>query len=85
MFPEYCTITGCNPADSVDMTRLALPEDSVTAGFATPSIVNMTVPVGVPAPGEVVDTFDDNVIDWPNRDVLWLDVTVVIVLAWFTV
>ncbi len=46
---------------------------------------NVTVPVGVPAPGFTALTVAVKVTFWPNTDGLTEDVTVVDVLALFTV
>ena len=51
----------------------------------TPSILNCTVPVGVPLPGETTLTVAVNVTGCPKTEGLVLDVTVVVVLALLTV
>src|SRR5271166_1608110 len=50
-----------------------------------PPSLKVTVPVGVPAPGLVTLTVAVNVTLWPNTDALTALVTVVVVLAVFTV
>ena len=49
-----------------------------------PASLNVTVPVGVPAPGATAATVAVNVIDWPKTDGWADDVTAVVVNAWFT-
>ncbi len=61
--------------------RLALS----AAATLTPSMVNVTVPVGVPAPGEVAVTIAVNVIGWPKTAGLLDDDSPVVVLALLTV
>ena len=50
-----------------------------------PSIVNVTVPLGVPAPGATAATVAVNVTDCPNTEGLAEEVTTVVVLALLTV
>ena len=47
--------------------------------------MKVTVPVAVPAPGEVTLTVAVKVTDWPNTDGLAEEATVVVVETWFTV
>src|SRR5438067_8227813 len=46
--------------------------------------LKLTVPVGVPTPGATAATVAVNVTLWPNTDGLADDVSVVVVLDWFT-
>jgi hypothetical protein len=71
---------------SVDVAPLvALPLFSITAEPKfVPSILNWTVPVGLPAPGATGATVAVNLTDCPDADGFCDDVTVVVVLAWFT-
>jgi hypothetical protein len=57
--PEYTAVTVCVPTISVAMPpEVAVPETSVTGEpKALPSILNCTVPVGVPDPGDAAVTF----------------------------
>ena len=65
---------------------VALPLARVTAEpKLVPSILNCTVPVGVPEPGDTGATVAVNVTDWSATDGFSDEVTVVVVLAWFTV
>jgi len=50
-----------------------------------PSLKNVTVPVGGPAPGVTALTAAVNVTAWPSTDGLADDATVVVVKAWLTV
>src|SRR2546427_3472944 len=59
---------------------LSVPGPSVVA----PSL-KVTVPVGVPAPGETALTVAVRVTDWPNTEELVEEATVVVELAWLTV
>ena len=43
--------------------------------------LNVTVPVGVPAPGDTADTWAVKVTDWPKTEGLADDVTDVVLLA----
>jgi hypothetical protein len=47
--------------------------------------LNVTVPVGVPAPGDTTVTVAVNVTDWPKTEGLAEEVTPVVVFAWLTV
>ena len=50
----------------------------------TPSILNWTLPLGVPVPGDTAVTVAVNVTDWPKTEGLDEDATLVLVDAWFT-
>src|SRR6266498_138064 len=74
------------PAERVEVAALvALPPDKVTVPKLLPSILNCTVPVGVPEPGATGVTVAVKVIDWPKQDGLAEEVTAVVVFALFTV
>jgi hypothetical protein len=64
---------------------VAFPDDSVIGAFATPSIVNVTLPDGVPLLGEAAKTLTVNVIFCPKIDGFELETSVVFVFALFTV
>ena len=53
----------------------------VTGACATPSMLKVTVPAGVPAPGALVVTVAVKVTGWPNTDGLTADTIVVVVEA----
>ena len=73
------------PTVSAKVVNVALPPESV----AVPSVVapskNVTVPVGVPAPGAAALTVAMNTTEWPNTEGFTVDVTVVETDALFTV
>jgi hypothetical protein len=46
--------------------------------------MNVTVPVGVPEPGEVTVTIAVKVTDWPKTDGFTEELTAVVVAALFT-
>src|SRR5207244_658538 len=65
---------------------MAWPLDPrVTLGWAVPSRRNVTVPVGVPAPGATAATVAVKVTAWPNTVGLGDAATVMALLPWFTV
>ena len=64
---------------------MAVPELSATGVWGVPSIVNVTVPLVVPAPGATAATVAVNVTDWPNTEGLAEEVTTVVVSALLTV
>src|SRR5438067_4869485 len=76
----------CDPAARVLVLKVATPEAfRLTVPTLLPSMVNVAVPVGVPA-AEV--TVAVKVTDCPTPDGFWLDVSVVVVVAattWVTV
>src|SRR5262249_54997656 len=66
--PLYVASIEIDPVGRTVVVRVATPPDSV----ATPSWVwpalNVTVPVGVPAPGATVVTVAARVLAWPKTD-----------------
>ena len=76
----------CVAAESVAVANVALPEASTTP---VPSVVapslKVTVPPGMPTPGEITVTFAVNVIDEPTIDGLLDEMSVVVVPAMLTV
>ena len=67
-------------------TLVAVPPDSVAAtSRLVPSIVNCTVPVGVPEPGELALTVAVKVRGLSKYDGLDDEVTMVVLFAMFTV
>ena len=62
-----------------------MPELKVPVPTVVPASLNVTVPLGVPAPGDTALTVAVNVTDWPDTDGLAEEATVVVLLAWFTV
>ena len=68
--------------DSVDVVTVAMP---LLLSGPVPNVVepslNVTVPVGVPAPGETTVTVAVKVTPWPNVDGFGDEFSVVVVLA----
>ena len=67
------------------MSNVAIPPDRVPVPSGAEPSLNVTVPVGVPAAGEVGDTVAVNVTDWPASNGFADDDTDVDVLPWLTV
>ena len=78
----------CAPAGNVDVLQGACPATSATAlqSVVAPSL-NVTVPLGVPAPGPTAATVAVKVSGWPKTDGSGpvVRATVVVELALFTV
>ena len=72
------------PTERLEVVNVACPEAMATvlASVTAPSL-KITVPVGVPAPGETALTVAVNVTIWPNTEGED-DVTVVALEAWPT-
>ena len=66
--------------DSDEVVSVARPALRLTGDCAAPSMLNVTVPVGVPAPGDTATTWAVNVTDAPNVDGLNDELTVVLLL-----
>src|SRR5262249_13387597 len=64
--------------------KVAWPLTSATGACAVPSMVKVTVPPGVPAPGATALTVAVKVTAWPKTDGLVEEVRAVVVLALFT-
>ena len=73
------------PIASEEMANVALPELKVAVPSVEAPSRNVTVPVGVPVPGETALTVAVNITDWPNTDGFTDEVTVVELLALLTV
>src|ERR1041385_590314 len=71
--------------DSTEVANVARPALMVAGVCGVPSILNVTVPVGVPAPGDTALTTAVNVTDTPNVDGFSDELTVVALLAGLTV
>ena len=82
--PLYVALTVWVPTASVEVTNVAVVPETVDGAWAVPSMVKVTVPLGVPAPGDVTAIVAVNVTDWPNTDGFTLEVTAVVVLALLT-
>jgi hypothetical protein len=84
--PEYIAVMECGPTASVViLAEIALPPDSATGEpKLTPSILNCTVPVGVPDPGALAVAVAVNVTLWPKTDGLADVLMAVAVVSWLT-
>lgn len=73
------------PTASADVVNVATPEPfNVPVPMELPPSRKLTVPLGVPAPGDAAETVAVNVTDWPKTEGLTDDVTAVVVLSLFT-
>lgn len=77
--PLYVATTGCVAAASVEVTYVATPALNVDVLTGAPSILNVTVPDGLPAPGVTAVTVAVNVTDCPNTDGFGAEVRLVVV------
>ena len=73
------------PTASAEVVNVAMSPLSVPVPIGLPPSRNVTVPVGVPAPGATGETVAVNVTDWPKTDGFTDEVTVVVVSALLTV
>src|SRR5215831_9786716 len=73
------------PAGRALVASVALPPLRLLEPIEEPPSLNVTVPVGVPAPGATALTVAVNVTVWPNTDGLADEVTVVVEPSWLTV
>ena len=78
--PPYTAVILCDPTDSDVVLKVAVPEPSVPVPRVVDPSMNVTVPVGVPAPGATAATVAVNVTLWPKTDGLIEDETDVLVL-----
>ena len=78
-------MTVCEPTFNAEVLRVAVPALIVTGAWGVPSMVKVTVPVGVPEPGATALTVAVKVTVWPDTDGLTEEVTVVVLLALLTV
>jgi hypothetical protein len=72
------------PTGSDEVVKFAVPPLSERVN-GLPAAVTLTVPVGVPAPGDIAVTVITNVVGWPNTFVGVVVVIVVKVFALLTV
>lgn len=83
--PAYTAVMECEPTVSVEVVNVAFP---VPSSVWLPSVVvpslNVTLPVGVPLPGELAVTVAVNVTACPNTVVPEDDVTRVVLPSGFT-
>ena len=73
------------PTDSDEVVKVALPPDRLAVPNVAAPSRNVTVPVGVPAPGATALTVAVKVTAWPEADGFTDEVTVVELLALLTV
>ncbi|MCR8574823.1 hypothetical protein NE399_11920, partial [Streptomyces sp. Isolate_219] len=83
--PLYVAVTVCVPALKALVVTLAVPPESVAVSVGPPVITKVTVPVGVPAPGETGATVAVKVTGCPTTDGSGAEMTEVVVEAWPTV
>src|SRR5204863_5692451 len=84
--PLYVALTVWPPTLNAVVASVARPEAlMVMLVGVPPSMLNVTVPVRVPAPGDTALTVAVKVTDWPNTDGLNEDASVVVVSALLTV
>ena len=82
--PPYTAVMEWLPTLSVVVLNVAVPPLSVPVTIVVTPSLNVTLPVGVPAPGATDATVAVNVTDCPKLDGFRLDVSVVAVFALFT-
>src|SRR5206468_2418571 len=83
--PGYVVVIVCGPTASELVESVATPDAlSTPVPMVDAPSLNVTVPVGMPAPGEDAVTVAVNVTPWPNTDGLTLDMSAVCVFALFT-
>ena len=81
--PLYAAVMVCEPTARV-LTVIVGVEMETVPRLVAPS-KNVTVPLGVPAPGGITETIAVKVTDWPSTDGFTEELTVVLVDALFTV
>ena len=86
LLPEYTAVTAWFPTVSVlVLPEVATPDTSVTGKPKfVPSIVNCTVPPGVPEPDPDAATLAVKLTACPYTDGFNVEPTVVLLVAWFT-
>jgi hypothetical protein len=67
------------------VVKVAVPAERVPVPRVTVPSRNVTVPVGLPAPGATTATVAVKVTDWPKTDGFVPEATVVVVFALLTV
>jgi hypothetical protein len=84
--PEYDAVIVWIATERADVVRVAAPPpDSAPLPMLTPPSRKVTVPVGVPEPGDLTPTSAVKVTDWPNTVGFVPDETTVPVVASRTV
>jgi hypothetical protein len=74
-------VTVCDATDSEDVVKVVVPPMSVPVPRVVEASLNVTVPVGVPAPGATALTVAVKVTDCPKTDGFADEVALVVVLA----
>src|SRR5437588_790965 len=83
--PPYTTVIVCAPTARALVLKLAEAPDSVPVPRVPAPSLKVTVPVGVPEPGELAVTVAVKVTDWPNTEGFAEETIVVAVPSWLTV
>jgi hypothetical protein len=83
--PLYTAVMLWEPAPSDEVLNVAVPPPIVPVPKVVVPSLNVTVPVGIPAPGDTGTTVAVNVTDWPKSDGFNDEVRPVVVFAWLTV
>ena len=76
---------GCDETDRTDVTNVAEPPLRAFVARAVAPSLKVTVPVGVPLPGEAAPTVAVKVTDWPKTEGFWEEATAVVVPLLLTV
>ena len=79
--PPYTAVMECVPTDKFLVVKVATPPLSLPVPSVVEPSVNVTVPVGVPKPGDVAVTVAAKLTDWPNTDGLADDASTVVVAS----
>jgi hypothetical protein len=83
--PPYTAVSAWDPTLSDVVVSDATPAVSVALPSNVAPLKKLTVPVGVPAPGETAVTVAVRVLVCPNTDGSGVEVRAAVVDAWFTV
>lgn len=75
----------CEPTASKEILNVAVPLDRAAEPSVVAPSLKVTVPAGVPAPGATAATDAESVTVCPKTEGLGAGVTLVVVLAGFTV
>ncbi len=80
----YTAVIECEATESAEVTKVTEPPLNVLVARAVAPSLKVTVPVGVPTPGETALTVAVKVTNWPKTEGLAEDETAVLLLALFT-
>jgi hypothetical protein len=84
--PPYVAVIECDPTLKEDVANVACPDpSSVPVPRVVAPSLNVTIPVGVPLPGEFTVTVAVNVTNWLNAEGFAPELTAVVVFALLTV